>query len=137
MVRRDPESHSHDLKTSAEAESVPADKSVASRDKRIVVENDDSVPPVTAPRVPSPVIMPRRDGKANTEPDDGIDKQKFLVVSRIHYLGSPVDNPRIILGKIDDLWIRGFNDDRRTLRLHVCCAVVLRVPASCARLRMA
>jgi hypothetical protein len=76
-------------KPSAETESVPVvDKGGTPGDKRIVIENDDSVPPVAAPRVPCPTKRPS-EGKPYSERDDrrqprvlGRNPDKLLTVRR-------------------------------------------------------
>ena len=104
--------------------SKPAvDKGGTPGDEPVVIENYESVVPIAAPVVPTPVMveMPS-DRKARIEKNKRTDKETFVEIPRIGQQGSPVYDPGIILGKIDDLWIRRFDN----YRLVFCCHSLLR-----------
>ena len=112
-------------KTFATAYSVPAiNKGGTPGDEPVVIEDHESVPPIATPVVPTPVMvdMPS-DRKAFIEENKRTtDKETCVEISRIGQQGSPVYDPGIILGKIDDLWIRRFDN----YRLVFCCHSLLR-----------
>jgi hypothetical protein len=100
--------------------SKPAvDKGGTPGDEPVVIENYEPVVPIGAPVVPTPVMveMPS-DRKARIEKNKRTDKETFVEIAWIGQQGIPVYEPGIILGKIDDLWIRRFDNYRLVFGCH-------------------
>ena len=105
--------------------SKPAvDKGGTPGDELVVIENYEPVVPIAAPGMPTPVKVAVKvsERKTHIEENNRTDKETFVEISRIGQQGSPVYDPGIILGKIDDLWIRRFDN----YRLVFCCHSLLR-----------
>ncbi len=106
--------------------SKPAvDKGGTPGDEPVVIENYEPVVPIETPGMPTPekVTVKVSEGKTRIEENKRTGKETCVeIISRIGQQGSPVYDPGIILGKIDDLWIRRFDN----YRLVFCCHSLLR-----------